>query len=188
MVDPALWVSCNKNPLDFLNKLSYLRYRSLECDNRFLKRLDEVYGHFRAYMDKKAEGTYKIAYFSMEYGIDRSLKIYSGGLGVLAGDYLKEASDQNACIVAVGLLYRNGYFSQQLSSSGQQISLVDYQDYSKLAITQVKDCEGCPLAISVPLPGRRLFARVWRVDVGRTELYLLDADYEANLPEDRAIT
>jgi len=188
MVDPALWVSCNKNPLDFLNKLSYLRYRSLECDNRFLKRLDEVYGHFRAYMDKKAEGTYKIAYFSMEYGIDRSLKIYSGGLGVLAGDYLKEASDQNAGIVAVGLLYRNGYFSQQLSSSGQQISLVDYQDYSKLAITQVKDCEGCPLAISVPLPGRRLFARVWRVDVGRTELYLLDADYEANLPEDRAIT
>jgi phosphorylase/glycogen(starch) synthase len=188
MIDPDLWVACSKNPVDFLNQLSFLRYRSLESDCNFIKRLGEVYSHFRAYMDKKIEENYKVAYFSMEYGIDRSLKIYSGGLGVLAGDYLKEASDQNAGIVAVGLLYRNGYFSQQLSSSGQQISLIDFQDYSKLAITQVKDSEGDPLTISLPLPGRRLFARVWRVDVGRTELYLLDADYEANLPEDRTIT
>lgn len=188
MIDPDLWVSCKKNPIDFLNQLSFFKYRALETDADFLKKLEEVYRHFRAYMDKKIEGNYKVGYFSMEYGIDRSLKIYSGGLGVLAGDYLKEASDQNAGIVAVGLLYRNGYFSQQLSASGQQISLNDYQDYSKLALMPVKDCDGSPFTVSLPLPGRRLFARVWRVDVGRTELYLLDTDYEANLPEDRTIT
>ncbi len=187
-IDQDLWVSCDKNPVDFLNQLSFLKYRSLETDRDFLNRLGDVYGRFKDYMGKKVEENYKVAYFSMEYGIDRSLKIYSGGLGVLAGDYLKEASDQNAGIVAVGLLYRNGYFSQQLSSVGQQIALNDFQDYSKLAISQVKDCDGSPLTISLPLPGRRLFARVWRVDVGRTELYLLDADYEANLPDDRTIT
>lgn len=187
-IDPDLWTNCGKNPVDFLNQLSFLRYRSLETDSEFLGRLNAVYSEFKTYMDKKADNNYKVAYFSMEYGIDKSLKIYSGGLGVLAGDYLKEASDQNAGIVAIGLLYHYGYFSQQLSSTGQQISLHDTQDFSKLAITQVKDCDGSPLTISLPLPGRRLFARVWRVDVGRTELYLLDSDYEANLPEDRSIT
>lgn len=187
-IDGDLWKACGGNPVDFLNQLSFLKYRSLESDLDFLAQLDEVYAKFKSYMDQKVEGQYKVAYFSMEYGIDRSLKIYSGGLGVLAGDYLKEASDQNAGIVAIGLLYRNGYFSQQLSASGQQISLSDHQDYSKIAISQVKTCNGDPLAISLSMPGRRLFARVWRVDVGRTELYLLDADYEANLPEDRTIT
>ncbi|WP_047447052.1 alpha-glucan family phosphorylase [Alistipes sp. ZOR0009] len=187
-IDPDLWESCGKNPVDFLNQLSFLKYRALETDSDFLSRLNSVYSDFKSYIEKKEKNGYKVAYFSMEYGIDRSLKIYSGGLGVLAGDYLKEASDQNAGIVAVGLLYRYGYFAQQLSSTGQQISLHDAQDFSKLAITQVKDCDGSPLTISLPLPGRRLFARVWRADVGRTELYLLDSDYEANLPEDRTIT
>lgn len=167
---------------------TFLKYRALETDSKFLERLNGVHSLYKEYMAKKDESNHKIAYFSMEYGIDRSLKIYSGGLGVLAGDYLKEASDQNAGIVAIGLLYRYGYFSQQLSSTGQQIALHDTQDFSKLAISQVKDCDGTPLTISLPLPGRRLFARVWRVDVGRTELYLLDSDYEANLPEDRSIT
>ena len=187
-IDPELWESCDKNPVDFLNQLSYLKYRSLEADKEFLDRLDSVYASFKAYMALKDIDNHKVAYFSMEYGIDRSLKIYSGGLGVLAGDYLKEASDQNAGIIAIGLLYRYGYFWQQLSATGQQISLHDVQDYSKLAISQVKDCDGSPLTISLPFPGRRLFARVWRADVGRTELYLLDTDYEANLPEDRSVT
>jgi phosphorylase/glycogen(starch) synthase len=124
----------------------------------------------------------------MEFGLDKSLKIYSGGLGVLAGDYLKEASDMMVPMTAVGLLYRYGYFTQKLSAFGDQIASYEPQDFSKLPVTPVRDINGEWITTAVALPGRTLSARLWRADVGRTELILLDTDFEANIPEDRAVT
>ena len=124
----------------------------------------------------------------MEYGLHTSLKIYSGGLGILAGDYLKEASDKGTKITAVGLLYRYGYFTQKLSAMGDQEAEYEAQDFMKIAVTPVRDKEGNWETISLVFPGRNVYARIWRVDVGRIELYLLDTDFEDNLPEDRSIT
>ena len=124
----------------------------------------------------------------MEYGLHTSLKIYSGGLGILAGDYLKEASDKSTRITGVGLLYRYGYFTQKLSAAGDQVSSYDAQDFMKAPVTPVYDKDGKWVTVSIAFPGRNLYARVWRVDVGRIELYLLDTDFEDNLPEDRSIT
>jgi phosphorylase/glycogen(starch) synthase len=124
----------------------------------------------------------------MEYGLDTSLKIYSGGLGILAGDYLKETSDMNTNLVAVGLLYRYGYFNQLLSAQGYQVAGYDAQDFTKIPATPVCDADGNWLTVSVAFPGRTLTARLWKVEVGRTDLYLMDTDYEANAPEDREVT
>mgnify|MGYP000273358389 CR=1 FL=1 len=140
-------------------------------------------------MAKKSEMVSpSISYFSMEYGLHSSLKIYSGGLGILAGDYLKEASDKATKITGVGLLYRYGYFSQKLSSAGNQEADYEAQDFSKIPVTPVTDESGKWLIVSIDLPGRTLYARVWRVDVGRIELYLLDTDFENNREDDRSIT
>ena len=124
----------------------------------------------------------------MEYGLDTSLKIYSGGLGILAGDYLKEASDMQVNLTAVGLLYRYGYFTQHLSAMGDQISEYEPQNFMKIPATPVRDSAHNWVTVKIAFPGRNLYARVWRVDVGRTELYLLDTDFEDNRPEDRQIT
>jgi phosphorylase/glycogen(starch) synthase len=129
-----------------------------------------------------------VAYFCMEYGLDTSLKIYSGGLGILAGDYLKETSDMNTNLVAVGLLYRYGYFNQVLSAQGYQVAGYDAQDFAKIPASPVFDENGSWLTVSVAFPGRQLTARLWKVEVGRTDLYLMDTDYEANVPEDREVT
>ena len=182
-IDNALWVKCEKNPIDFLDKLTYSRILALEKDEVFLGKMDAVYAQFEDYMRQKAdaEGP-KIAYFSMEYGLHSSLKIYSGGLGILAGDYLKEASDKNVPMVAVGLLYRYGYFTQRLSASGAQEASYEAQNFLKVPITPVRDEEG------IAFPGRDITARIWRCDVGRTELYLLDTDHDLNQEEDRSIT
>lgn len=188
-IDHDLWISVEKNPIILLDRISYKRYKVLEKDATFLAQLDAVESHFNAYMSTKDQmkGP-RIAYFSMEYGLDWSLKIYSGGLGILAGDYLKESSDKEVSIVAVGLLYRYGYFRQQLSAQGDQISERETIDFQKIPATPVRDKNDNWATVSIALPGRNMNARIWRVDVGRTELYLLDTDFEDNLPEDRAVT
>ena len=188
-IDEDLWKQSGGNPLLLLDKIPLKLYKKLEQDAGFLARMDAVYDEFAEYMAQKdsREGA-KIAYFCMEYGIDTSLKIYSGGLGILAGDYLKEASDMKVNMTAVGLLYRYGYFTQKLSAYGDQISSYEPQDFTKIPASPVRDADGGWLKISVALPGRNLAARIWKVAVGRTDLYLLDTDFEDNLPEDRQVT
>ena len=188
-IDNELWIRCEKNPINFLDKLKYPRLLALEKDEVFLGKMDAVYAQLKDYMKEKshAKGP-RIAYFSMEYGLHSSLKIYSGGLGILAGDYLKEASDKNVPMVAVGLLYRYGYFTQKLSASGEQEVSYEAQNFAKLPISPVRDAQGNWQSIQIAFPGRVVTARIWRCDVGRTELYLLDTDHDLNQSEDRSIT
>lgn len=188
-IDPELWDECEHNPIQFLDQISLHQYLELEKDEAFLEKLAKVHKHFKEYMAKKVgrKGA-KIAYLSMEYGLHHSLKLYSGGLGVLAGDYLKEASDRNVPIVGVGLFYRYGYFTQQLSSTGQQVAAYDQQNFAQTLAKPVRNQNGKWQTIGVAFPGRTVKARIWRADIGRTELYLLDTDFEDNNYEDRAIT
>ena len=189
LVDEEAWKATGENPIAMLDKVSLKRYHELEKDSSFLARLRTVMDEFNAYMALKDERkSPSVAYFCMEYGLDTSLKIYSGGLGILAGDYLKETSDMNTNLVAVGLLYRYGYFTQMLSAQGNQVSKYDAQDFMKIPAVPVRDADGNWMTVSIAFPGRNLNARLWRVDVGRTELYLMDTDYEDNLPEDRSVT
>ena len=188
-VDEQAWKDSGENPIAMLDKVKLKRYKELEKDSAFLGKLEAVMSEFNAYMAMKAERkSPSIAYFCMEYGLDTSLKIYSGGLGILAGDYLKETSDMNTNLVAVGLLYRYGYFTQMLSAQGEQVAKYDAQNFMKIPAFPVRDADGNWMTVSVAFPGRTLNARLWRVDVGRTELYLMDTDYEDNLPEDRSVT
>ena len=188
-IDKELWVKVDRNPIALLDKISNVRYEELLKDANFLAKMDGVYKQFCDYMSEKPSPEHaKVAYFSMEYGLHSSLKIYSGGLGILAGDYLKEASDRNVPMVAVGLLYRYGYFTQRLSAQGAQEATYEAQNFFKLPISPVRDEMGNWITTQVALPGRTLSARVWKCQVGRTDLFLLDADYEANLEEDRQVT
>ncbi|MBQ1952742.1 MAG: alpha-glucan family phosphorylase, partial [Alistipes sp.] len=188
-IDKELWIKVDRNPIALLDRLSMERLTQLENDGDFLHRLDSVYAQFKAYMNEAPEAnTPTIAYFSMEFGLHSSLKIYSGGLGILAGDYLKEASDKNVPMVGVGLLYRYGYFTQRLSSQGAQEATYEAQNFDKLPISPVRDADGNWITVEIAFPGRTLSARVWKCQVGRTPLFLLDADYEANLEEDRQVT
>ena len=172
-----------------LNIISYDRMVELSQDKAFMKKLDDTYAEFRAYMDEPRDTSKpSIAYFSMEYGLTHVLKIYSGGLGILAGDYLKEASDCNVDMTAIGFLYRFGYFTQTLSPEGQQIANYEAQNFQNLPIEQVKNADGTPMVIDVPYPDRQVHAYLWRVAVGRISLYLLDTDNELNSEWDRSIT
>ena len=151
--------------------------------------MDDVYSKFRTYMDVKPDSKRpSVAYFSMEYGLSHVLKIYSGGLGVLAGDYLKEASDSNADLCAIGFLYRYGYFTQTLSMDGQQIANYEAQNFGQLPIDRVLDEKGEQMVVDVPYLDYYVHAYVWRVNVGRISLYLLDTDNEMNSEFDRSIT
>ena len=189
MIDTDVWRMCGHNPIVLLDSISLSRYHELENDAEFVQKLNDVSARFHEYMAMKdrmsGDG---VAYFSMEYGLHSSLKIYSGGLGILAGDYLKEASDKGTKITAIGLLYRYGYFTQKLSANGEQEAEYEAQDFMKIAVTPVRDNEGNWVTVSLVFPGRNVYARIWRVDVGRIELYLLDTDFEENLPEDQSIT
>ncbi len=188
-IDADLWHKSGHNPMEILDKVSLKRYNELAKDQEFLARMNAVIDEFNLYMSKKSERTEpSIAYFCMEYGLDTSLKIYSGGLGILAGDYLKETSDMNVNLVAVGLLYRYGYFKQRLTPQGNQVADYIAQDFLKIPVEPVIGEDGVWKSVSMNLPGRVLHARIWRVAVGRTDLYLLDTDYEANSVEDRTIT
>ena len=188
-IDTEAWRRANSNPIVLLNILSYDRMVELSKDEKFMKRLNNVYEEFRKYMDApKDKKKPTIAYFSMEYGLTHVLKIYSGGLGILAGDYIKEASDCNIDMTAIGFLYRYGYFTQTLSPEGQQIANYEAQNFSNLPITQMKEKDGSNMIIEVPYPGRTVKAYLWRVAVGRMNLYLLDTDNELNSEWDRQIT
>ncbi len=188
-VDKDIWHKSGHNPMEILDKVSLKRYMELAKDKEFLARLGKVMDEFKAYMAKKSERTEpSIGYFCMEYGLDTSLKIYSGGLGILAGDYLKEASDMNVNLVGVGLFYRYGYFNQRLTPQGNQVAEYQAQDFIKTPAEPVQDENGVWKTIKVALPGRDMSARIWKVAVGRTDLYLLDTDYEDNIPEDRQVT
>ncbi len=188
-IDADLWHKSGHNPMEILDKVSLKRYNELAKDQEFLARMNAVIDEFNLYMSKKAERVEpSIAYFCMEYGLDTSLKIYSGGLGILAGDYLKETSDMNVNLVAIGLLYRYGYFTQRLTPQGNQVADYIAQDFLKIPVEPVIGEDGVWKSVSMNLPGRVLHARIWRVAVGRTDLYLLDTDYEANSAEDRTIT
>ena len=188
-IDNDAWHAAGSNPVVLLNTISFDKMVELTKDEKFMKHLNEVYDEFRAYMDEpKDKKKPTIAYFSMEYGLTHVLKIYSGGLGILAGDYIKEASDCNIDMTAIGFLYRYGYFTQTLSPEGQQIANYEAQNFSNLPITQVKEKDGENMVIEVPYPGRTVKAYLWKVAVGRMNLYLLDTDNELNSEWDRQIT
>ena len=188
-IDAELWHKSGHNPMEILDKVSLKRYNELAKDEDFLARMNRVINEFYTYMEKKNERTEpSVAYFCMEYGLDTSLKIYSGGLGILAGDYLKETSDMNVNLVAIGLLYRYGYFTQRLTPQGNQVADYTAQDFLKIPAEPVIGEDGVWKSVSMNLPGRTLYARIWKVAVGRTDLYLLDTDYEANSAEDRSVT
>ena len=188
-IDAEAWIEAHSNPIHLLNLLSYEKLVSLGNDAVFVKKLDAIYDNFKSYMSVPYN-TQKpsVAYFSMEYGLTEVLKIYSGGLGVLAGDYLKEASDCAVNLTAVGFLYRYGYFTQSLSVDGQQVPLHEAQNFNNLPIKQVKDSNEQPLIIEVPFPDRIIYAYLWKVSVGRISLYLLDTDNDMNSEFDRPIT
>ncbi|MBE0654436.1 MAG: alpha-glucan family phosphorylase, partial [Bacteroidales bacterium] len=187
-IDSQLWEESARNPIDLIDKVSFERLSALENDKVFLATMDKVYADFRKYMEDASYSKPQVAYFSMEYGLQETLKIYSGGLGLLAGDYLKEASDYNYNIIGVGLLYRYGYFTQDFSPAGEQISLSIPLHFSKLPVTPLQDDNGNWKTITIALPGRDLKARIWRVDVGRVKLYLLDADFDENMEHDHSVT
>jgi len=188
-IDSDLWKKTEGNPVLFLQSISYRRMEEIMADQEFLDELKNVHDLLKTYLNEKPNPINpSVAYFSMEYGLANVLKIYSGGLGVLAGDYLKEASDSNIDMAAVGFLYRYGYFTQTLSMEGQQIANYEAQDFNHLPIAQVNDSDGSPLIIEVPFPGRLVYAQVWKVSVGRVPLYLMDTDINQNSEWDRSIT
>jgi phosphorylase/glycogen(starch) synthase len=188
-IDAAAWKESEHNPVVFLGLIPYNKLVALESNSAFMSKLNRVYLRFTEYMkEKEASKKPRIAYFSMEFGLHTSLKIYSGGLGLLAGDYLKEASDLNANMFAIGLLYRYGYFQQVLSANGEQMAFHDSQDFSKIPAIPIRDENGKWKTISIVFPGRTLYARIWKVQVGRIDLYLLDTDFEDNNDSDRSIT
>ena len=188
-IDHDLWRKVGENPVMLLQQISYERLKEILDDKAFMDRINLVYDSFKAYMKQPMHNDIpSVAYFSMEYGLCNCLKIYSGGLGVLAGDYIKQASDSRVNMTAVGFLYRYGYFSQSLSINGQQVANYEPQNFEQLPIDQVLDENGQPMVLEVPYPGRIVYAHIWRVNVGRMKLYLLDTDFDRNSEFDRQIT
>ena len=196
-MDGDLWEQSGKNPVKFLKHISQERLEAMSKDLGFLKEYDKVVSNFDGYMNSKntwfakkypEEKNDLIAYFSAEYGIDETMPIYSGGLGILSGDHLKSASDLGIPLVAVGLLYKNGYFNQKINGYGDQETEYKNIDLYDLPITPVKDSKGEDLTIYVKFPKRRLYLKVWQVNVGRVTLYLLDSDIDKNNEEDRDVT
>ena len=188
-LDEELYEEVGHNPVLLLDRLGYDRKEAIVKDKAIMRKMKEVYAKFRAYMDVKPDTTRpSVAYFSMEYGLNQVLKIYSGGLGMLAGDYLKEASDSNVDLCGVGFLYRYGYFTQTLSMDGQQIARYDAQDFNSLPIERVLDENGNQVVVDVPYINYQVHALVWQVNVGRIKLYLLDTDNDMNSQFDKPIT
>jgi glycogen phosphorylase/synthase len=189
MIDPIQWEILHNNPIALLESLTSKQIQQLVENKEFMDKLSEISSRFENYMSEATEKPKKqVAYFSMEYGLHDTIQIYSGGLGILAGDYLKEASDSNINMVGIGLLYRYGYFRQSLTASGEQIASYNPQKFTHLPIKPVRDEHGVWTKVLLALPGRDLTAKVWKVDVGRIQLYLLDTDISDNNEIDRSIT
>ena len=188
-LDEDLYEKVAHNPVMLLEQLSYERKEAIVKDKAIMKNVKAVYKRFRSYMDVKPNAKRpSVAYFSMEFGIHNSLKIYSGGLGMLAGDYIKEASDSNVDMCGIGFLYRYGYFKQSLSMDGQQIANYDAQNFTSLPITRTLDENGNQVVVDVPYMNYMVHALVWQANVGRVTLYLLDTDNDMNSEYDRPIT
>ena len=188
-LDKDLYEEVGHNPVMLLDRLSYERKEAIVKDKTIMERVKSVYKLFRDYMDVEPDASRpSVAYFCMEYGINQVVKIYSGGLGMLAGDYMKEASDSNVNMCGVGFLYRYGYFKQTLSMDGQQIAQYDAQNFSSLPVERVLDENGQPLVVDVPYMNYQVHAYVWVMNVGRIKLYLLDTDNEMNSEFDKPIT
>lgn len=188
-LNPDLWRATGENPVMLLQSLRSERVESIMKDAALMSRIDDVYASFKEYMSKPMRTDIpSVAYFSMEYGLCNCLKIYSGGLGVLAGDYIKEASDSCVDMTAVGFLYRYGYFTQTLSIDGQQIANYEPQNFNQLPIELVTDKDGQPEILEVPYCDRIIYSHIWRVNVGRMKLYLMDTDFDMNSEFDRSIT
>jgi phosphorylase/glycogen(starch) synthase len=188
-IDPELWKQSGRNPRILAELVTMNRMKALENDENLIRDIDAVYSRFEKYMaEAENKPDEKIAYFSMEFGLYENIKTYSGGLGILAGDYLKEASDSNKDMIGVGLLYRYGYFQQSISLFGDQIAENHRQKFSHLPIRRVFKENGDLLKVSLALPGRNLYAQVWQVNVGRIKLYLLDTDISENTQADRTVT
>ena len=188
-LDKDLYEEVGHNPVMLLDRLSYERKEAIVKDKTIMERVKSVYKLFRDYMDVEPDATRpSVAYFCMEYGINQVVKIYSGGLGMLAGDYMKEASDSNVNMCGVGFLYRYGYFKQTLSMDGQQIAQYDAQNFSSLPVERVLDENGQPLVVDVPYMNYQVHAYVWVMNVGRIKLYLLDTDNEMNSEFDKPIS
>ena len=196
-IDNDLWEKCGKNPVKFLKQVSQDRLETVSKDLIFLHEYDKCVENFEDYMNSKDtwfENKYPdnkndlIAYFSAEYGLDETIPIYSGGLGILSGDHLKSASDLGIPLVAVGLLYKNGYFHQKINGNGEQETEYHDIDLHDLPINPVKNEDGEDLIIYLKFPKRRIYLKIWQINVGRVKLYLLDSDIEKNNPEDRDVT
>ena len=188
-LDKDLYEEVGHNPVMLLDRLSYERKEAIVKDKAIMERVKAVYKKFREYIDVAPDATRpSVAYFCMEYGINQVVKIYSGGLGMLAGDYMKEASDSNVNMCGVGFLYRYGYFKQTLSMDGQQIAQYDAQNFNSLPVERVLDENGQPLVVDVPYMNYQVHAYVWVMNVGRIKLYLLDTDNELNSEFDKPIT
>ena len=188
-INQELWAKCEKNPNMLLDQLSVEDYEKILSDKSFLQLYRNVVSAFEKYLEAgNNQMTPPIAYFSMEYGLHTSVKIYSGGLGVLAGDYLKQASDDNVNMIGIGLLYRYGYFSQNLSVTGEQLSNYYPHNFTHMSAVPVRDQNGEWIRVGIAFPGRTLHAKVWKIDVGRIPLYLLDTDIPENASADRFIT
>jgi len=197
MIDLDLWESIDKNPIKFLKLVNQDKIEKSSKDKEFLEAYDKVVSNYDGYINSKDTWFAKkhsknkndlIAYFSAEYGLDEILPIYSGGLGILSGDHLKASSDLGIPLVAVGLLYKNGYFNQRINAYGIQESEYHNIDLYNLPINPVKDDNGEDIIIEIPMEGRELYLKIWQISVGRVNLYLMDSDIEQNDEEFREIT
>ena len=188
-LDRDLWRATGENPVLLLQQISSARLEEIVNTPGWMRRIERVYDEFQDYIQTPMRKDIpSVSYFSMEYGLCNCLKIYSGGLGVLAGDYIKEASDSCVDMTAVGFLYRFGYFSQTLSVDGQQVANYEAQNFNTLPVEPVLDADGQPMILEVPFPGRIIYSHIWRVNVGRMKLYLMDTDFDMNSEYDRNIT
>lgn len=193
-LSPTLWEEL-RNPLQMLERVEQSRFKDLLENEDYMNLYHEVIAAFDAYMAEPLRSLSTdvtpeapIAYFSTEYGLNESIPIYSGGLGVLSGDHLKSASDMAVPLVGIGLLYKNGYFRQEIDADGRQVAMYPVNNYGLMPISMVYDADKQPVCVQLELPGRLLFARVWKMAVGRVSLYLMDTDTRRNTDEDRRIT
>ena len=197
-VDPELWEEVNENPIRFLRSVSLSRLREASRNHSYLQRYESVLQRFDAYMAADADTWFKrhyperqddlIAYFSAEFGLHEALPIYSGGLGILSGDHCKEASDMGLPFVGIGFLYPQGYFIQQINAQGHQEAIYDKIDFAEMPATRATGPDGTQVVVHVDLPGRTVYAKVWKIQVGRNPLYLMDTDVEENAPQDRELS
>ncbi len=198
-LDPALWEQAGHNPVRLLSELQPQVLENVALDPTYLQQYDSALNEFDEYMHPRPGETWfsrtfpelidhTVAYFSAEFGLDESLPIYSGGLGILSGDHAKEASDLGLPYVGVGILYSEGYFQQHITREGAQEALYNVLHFSEAPVLPVYNENGAEVMISVDLPGRPVYARLWKVQVGRIPLYLMDTDIPHNSESDRKLT